>query len=111
MNKKVLLSIVLSSLFMYSSVASACAYCHGYHSQVRSEYSEDYSKLMRNFEDKRYELNKLYSQGVKETDDNAKLLIKDLDTLSDKINAERESAVRPYENNRYRDHRYQDRCW
>ncbi|MEQ4923573.1 hypothetical protein [Proteus hauseri] len=114
MNKKLLLISMLSGLFLYSSVASACAYCYGNHGQRYSNNS-NYSKLQRDFEDKRYELNKLYDQGVSETDDNVKSLIKDLDSLSDQIKTQRESA-RPYGNNRYHDNRsydnrYHDRCW
>ncbi|QIG06160.1 hypothetical protein [Proteus sp. ZN5] len=116
MKKRVLLSVILSSLFLYSSVASACAYCYGYHDRAQSNYSNNYSNLVRSFEDKRYELNKLYDQGVKETDDKAQTLIKDLDSLSNQIQTERDNN-RSYRHNRYQDDRnhnrgyHNNRCW
>lgn len=111
MSKRIVLPVILSSLFLYSSVSAACAYCYSYNDSGRSGYSENYSKLARDFEDKRYELNKLYDQGVSEADEKAKALIKDLDTLSAQMQKERES-VRPYQNDRHRNRSgSNDHCW
>ena len=114
MRKKFLLPVVLSSFFLYSSIATACPYSYGYNNRNHSAYSENYSKLARDFEAKRYELNKLYDQGVSETDDKAKVLIKDLDSLSAKMQQERQSA-RPYQGERNRDNwdrnGHYDHCW
>ncbi|EHT5123141.1 hypothetical protein KX971_004423 [Salmonella enterica] len=112
MSKNFLLPVIFSSLFLYSSIAAACPYDYGYSGSSRSGYSGDYAKLAREFEEKRYELNKLYDAGVSETDEKAKVLIKDLDSLSTKIQKEREST-RPYQGNRHRDwvRNDYDHCW
>ncbi|MGL4201343.1 MAG: hypothetical protein ACRCTT_07810 [Enterobacter roggenkampii] len=105
MNKKTLLSFILLPLSLYSSAVFACSYCYGYHDNRHANYSENSSKLMRSFEEKRYELNKLYDQGVSESDKKAQALIKDLDSISNQIQVERES------NRSSRHNRSYDRCW
>lgn len=96
---------LLASLFLYSSVATACPYHYGYNNHPG--YNEQYLKLIRKFEEKKYELNKLYDQGVSEKDEKARLLIKELDAVSAQMQKER-NTTRPYSNHPYH---HAEHCW
>lgn len=101
MLNKIILSAILSTLVIYSSTSSAREYEYN---QSNSGYSSHYSKLMGDFESKRYELNQLYDQGAKESDAKAKALITELNSLSAKLDDERVLMHSSYRNDRHRYH-------
>lgn len=120
MNKKVLLGAIVSSILLYSASAAACPYCNGnYDHRYQNNYSQnnyrqnnEITKLVKDFDDKRVELNKLYDAGASDDDAKVKALVKELDDLSLKIrNEEDKQYNRPYRNGGWGGRGNHRGCW
>ncbi|RUT66078.1 hypothetical protein CKG00_06465 [Morganella morganii] len=116
MKAKILIPVLAVLPLFFSAAAMACPYCHNqYNDGYHNRYSDNNSETMQEFRQKRAELNRLYDDGVAETDDKATALINDLDKLSEKVRAEsRQNRNQSYRYNNYDDNdRYHRRggCW
>lgn len=115
MSKKLVYSALVVSIFLYSASAAACPYCNGgngyrYHNNDYTQKNSQLSKLINEFDSKRYELNQLYDSGVSDNDEKVKSLVKELDALSLQIKTEEDALYnRPYRNRS--DNGYHNRCW
>ncbi|BBG58629.1 hypothetical protein PRJH_0292 [Providencia rustigianii] len=114
-NRKFLLGAIVSSILLYSTSAAACPYCNGNydHRYNSSNYREnnEITKLVKEFDDKRFELNKLYDAGASDDDAKVKALVKELDELSLKIRTEEDKQYnRPYRG-RGGNHSQYRGCW
>ncbi len=115
MSKKLFIGGIVTSILLYSASAFACPYCNGNydHRYNSSEYRQNstLSKSIRDFDDKRYELNKLYDDGVADSDEKVKSLIKELDTLSSQIQQEEDKQYSRRYSDQGRGHGNHRRCW
>ncbi|MEQ5126534.1 hypothetical protein QS795_006875 [Providencia zhijiangensis] len=125
MNKKVLLGAIVSSVLLYSASAAACPYCNGnYDHRYQNNYhqnnyrqndyrqSNEIAKLAKEFDDKRFELNKLYDAGAKDDDAKVKALVKELDDLSLQLrNEEDKQYNRPYRDGGWGGRGNHRGCW
>ncbi|HHN8372419.1 TPA: hypothetical protein ACRRXW_001292 [Morganella morganii] len=116
MKAKILIPVLAALPLFFSAAAMACPYCgNQYNNGYHNRYSDNNSEAVQEFRQKRAELNRLYDEGVAETDDKAAALINDLDKLSEKIRAEsRQNRNQSYRyNDDYDNGRYHRRggCW
>ncbi|UBX48327.1 hypothetical protein LDO51_14355 [Providencia alcalifaciens] len=115
MNKKVLLGAIVSSVLLYSASATACPYCNGnYDHRYQNNYRQnnEIAKLAKEFDDKRFELNKLYDAGASDDDTKVKALVKELDDLSLQLrNEEGKHYNRPYRDGGWGGRGNHRGCW
>lgn len=120
MNKKVLLGAIVSSVLLYSASVAARPYCDGnYDHRYQNNYHQnnyrqnnEIAKLAKEFDDKRFELNKLYDAGAKDDDPKVKALVKELDDLSLQLrNEEDKQYNRPYSDGGWGGRGSHRGCW
>lgn len=117
MKINVLLGAIVSLVLLYSASAAACPYCNGnyghrYQNQNNYRQNSEIAKLAKEFDDKRFELNKLYDSGASDDDAKVKALVKELDDLSLQLrNEEDKQYNRPYRDGGWGGRGNHRGCW